>query len=213
MMLALATSLIAFFLLTAAGYLYGVRAGLQERDRLRADVALLRGEAQDASVESESEGDGLPSTIQEMLAPLVERERISRDLAKFNIGQGEKRDLTRLLDRVSSVGHFDTVLLSNEEGFPLASNGGAGNTERLAASLARLALVIDQTVANEGNAPLSFLLRDAGDAMTLCRIFHVRGQRLFFTAQSKDLRLTAADLDSAVSKVEAALTVTAALNG
>ena len=77
-----------------AGYLWGVRAGMAERERLAGKVRALEARV------------GGPA----------EREPISRDLAKFSVSQGEKRDLTRLLDRIASVGRLDTVLLSNEEG-------------------------------------------------------------------------------------------------
>jgi len=187
MMLALGISLAAILVLLRAGYLWGVRAGMAERERLAGKVRALEARV------------GGPA----------EREPISRDLAKFSVSQGEKRDLTRLLDRIASVGRLDTVLLSNEEGLPLASNSEAGNTERLAASLARVALAIDQTVDRDGAAPRAFLLCDCADDLTFCRTLHAGGQRLFFTALSKDLLLTAEDVDSAISKIEAALTINA----
>jgi hypothetical protein len=186
MILVLGISLAAILVSLRAGYLWGVRAGMAERERLAGELRGL-----DARI-------GRP-----------ERERISRDLAKFSVSQGEKRDLTRLLDRIASVGRLETVLLSNEEGLPLASNTEAGNTERLAASLARIALAIDQTIDRDGAAPRAFLLCDRADELTFCRAFHVNGQRLFFTVVSNDLPLTAADVDSAISKIEAALTINA----
>jgi hypothetical protein len=202
---AITSALVASLLLSMAGYLFGLRAGTQERERLRGEVGRLALVTQQRDTPPQSEADGLRSTIQEVLAPLVERERVSLDLAQFNISVGERRDLSRLLDTIATVGHFKTVLLSNEEGLPLAANRGTRNAERLAASLTRLALVVDQTAGAEGHSPVSILLRDASDATTLCRIFRVRGQRLFFTAQSNDLRLTSTDLDPALTKVEAAL--------
>lgn len=210
MIVALEISLAAILVLLRAGYLWGVRVGLLERDRLSAQLEQLVAETPKADAAEEAEPGGMQSMIEQMLRPLVERERISRDLAKFTISQGERRDLTRLLDRVASVGHFETMLLSNEEGLPLASNSIAGNSERLAASMARVALVMDQAGDRDGPLPTAFLLRDSADVMTLCRIFHVNGQRLLLTARSKDLRLTTADLDAAASKVEAALSINAA---
>ncbi len=64
----------------------------------------------------------LKSTIEQVLAPLVERERLSLDLARVGSG-GERRDLTPLLEQVARVGAFGSVLLSNEDGLVVASAG------------------------------------------------------------------------------------------
>jgi hypothetical protein len=188
------------------GYFLGLSAGAQERERIREKIRHLEAAEHQSASPTGDESESLKS-IQEMLAPLVERERISIDLSKVNISLGERRDLSRLLDTIASVGHFGSVLLSNEEGLPLAANREARNAEQMAAFLTRLAMVTDQTAGRDGRAPVSILIRDALDETTLCRVFYVRGQRLFLAARSSDARLTSVDLDPALTKVEAALSV------
>jgi hypothetical protein len=200
MILAIAVSLIAIFALLRAGYSLGVRAGASERARLRT----LLGQAMAVKpipASRRDEGDAAPAAGEST----AESDPLSKDLAIFKIGHGEKRDLTQLLDRVCAAGRFESALLSSEEGFSLAASSGAGDTDDLAASLARLAFAIDQAADKEGRAPTAFLIRDASDDLMLCRMFHLRGQRLFFTTRSRNSRTTSWDLDTVVPKIEEAL--------
>ena len=207
--IAIASGLGAAILLLAAGYLFGARIGAEARERLRqqtllsvADLEQLKAQNRQRSSEQDR---NLRTTIQHVLAPLVERERISLDLAQFAGSIGQRRSLVPLLDKVAAVGRFETVLLANEEGLPLAANSAAVHLERLAAASTRLALVADQIAGEHGVAPLSVMLRDASDATTLCRVFRVQDQKLTLTAVSNDSRLASVALDPALAKIEMAL--------
>jgi hypothetical protein len=207
--IAIASGLGAAILLLAAGYLFGARIGAEARERLRqqallsvADLEQLKAQNRQRSSEQDR---SLRTTIQHVLAPLVERERISLDLAQFAGSIGQRRSLVPLLDKVAAVGRFETVLLANEEGLPLAANSAAVHLERLAAASTRLALVADQIAGEHGVAPLSVMLRDASDATTLCRVFRVQDQKLTLTAVSNDSRLASVALDPALAKIEMAL--------
>jgi len=210
MTFAILTGLGAAILLVTAGYLLGVRGGAQAREHLRRQArqqaAYLQHLNEQSSLQAADQEGSLRATIQQVLAPLVERERLSLDLAQFGTGSGQRRDLVPLLDKIAAVGKFTTVLLSNEEGLPLAANRASRNLDRLAAASTRLALVADQIAGEQGVAPLSVMVRDLSDATTLCRIFRVQGQRLSLTALSNDSRLTSVALDPALLKIESALT-------
>jgi hypothetical protein len=206
---AIASGLGAAILLLTAGYLFGARMGAEARERLRqqallsvADLEQLKAQNRQRTTEQDR---SLRTTIQHVLAPLVERERISLDLAQFAGSVGQRRDLVPLLDKVAAVGRFETILLANEEGLPLAANSAAVHLERLAAASTRLALVADQIAGEHGVAPLSVMLRDASDATTLCRVFRVQDQKLTLTAVSSDSRLASVALDPALAKIEMAL--------
>jgi len=206
---AIITGLGAAILLLTSGYLFGARKGALARERLRqqaqshaADLEQLREQNRQRNTDQEK---SLRRTIQHVLAPLVERERISLDLAQFTGSAGQRRDLVPLLDKIAAVGRFKTVLLANEEGLPLAANSAAVHLERLAAASTRLALVADQIAGEHGVAPLSVMLRDASDAATLCRMFRVQDQKLTLTAVSNDSRLASVALDPALAKIEVAL--------
>jgi len=207
---AIVSGLGAAILLLTAGYLFGARKGASARDLLRRQVQLqaasldqLREQSSQEAAERET---GLRSAIQDVLAPLVERERISLDLAQLASRSGQRRELVPLLDKIAEVGRFETVLLTNEEGLQLAANSGAHHAERLAAAATRLSLVAEKISGEHDMAPLSVMLRDASDATTLCRIFRVQDQTLTLTALSNDPRLTSVALDPALAKVQVALT-------
>jgi len=192
----------AAVLLLMAGYLAGLWRGLRERARLRGvaerQAAILQ------HWKSALDDDGtLKSTIEQVLAPLVERERLSLDLARVG-SAGERRDLFPLLEQVARAGNFGSVLLSNEDGLVVASAGTAPDFDAMAAATARLTGVADQFAALRGGA-LAVVIRDAADSTTLCRLFTTRGQRMALTATSNDTRLAAVALDPALAKIETAL--------
>lgn len=169
------------------GLSHRAESGARKRDELRAEIDQLGqgiggGRAQ-----------GLQSTIERVLAPLVKRERLSYDLAHFGNQDGRRADRAPLLDRVAAIGKFKTVLLSNEEGLPLAANADAVDLEETAAIAGRLGLSAAQT-APHGRLPLAIMLRDSAEATTLCRLFTAQGQALVLTAVSSDSRLNAAVL-------------------
>jgi hypothetical protein len=199
----------AAILLLTAGYLFGARKGVLARELLRQQCQLQAAELEQLKERNRQrttdQEKSLRTTIQHVLAPLVERERISLDLAQFAGSVGQRRDLVPLLDKIAAVGRFTTVLLANEEGLPLAANSAAGQLEQLAAASTRLALVADRFAGEHGVAPLSVMLRDASDATTLCRMFRVQDQKLTLTAVSNDSRLASVALDPALAKIEVAL--------
>ncbi|CAL79287.1 hypothetical protein BRADO5615 [Bradyrhizobium sp. ORS 278] len=203
----------AAILLLTAGYLVGARRGALARDHLRRQVqvqAASLDQLQEQNSHDASEREtSLRSAIQDVLAPLVERERISLDLAQLATRPGRRRELVPLLDRIAEVGRFETVLLTNEEGLPLAANTAGRHTERLAAAATRLSLVAEKVSGAHDVAPLSVMLRDASEATTLCRIFRVQDQTLTLTALSNDPRLASVALDPALAKVQVALTAPA----
>ena len=207
---ALLIGLGAAVLLLLAGYLAGLWRGLRERTRLRdaaeQQTAILQGWKQRNASALDAK-----STIEQALAPLVERERLSLDLARVG-SDGERRDLSPLLEQVASVGNFGSVLLSNEDGLVVASAGTAPDFDAMAAATARLTGVADQFAARRGGA-LAVVIRDAADSTTLCRLFTTHGQRMALTATSNDTRLAAVALDPALAKIETALAAPVQVEG
>lgn len=200
---ALLIGLSAAVLLLLAGYLAGLWRGLRERIRLRGVT-----EQQSAALQRLKQRNGLDdgdlkSTIEQVLAPLVERERLSLDLARVG-GAGERRDLSPLLEQVAGAGNFSSVLISNEDGLVVASAGRAPDFDAMAAATARLTDAADHFAARSGGA-LAVVIRDAAGSTTLCRLFTTQGQRMTATATSNDSRLAAVALDPALAKIETAL--------
>ena len=201
---ALLIGLGAALLLLLAGYLAGLRRGSSERTRLRGvaeqQAAILQHWKQGNALD---DGGTLKTTIEQVLAPLVERERRSVDLARVG-SAGQRRDLSPLLEQVARVGNFGSILLSNEDGLVVAAAGRAPDFDAMAAATARLTGAADQFAAQRGGA-LAVVVRDAADSTTLCRLFTTHGQTMALTATSNDTRLTAVALDPALAKIETAL--------
>jgi hypothetical protein len=202
---ALLIGLGAALLLLLAGYLAGLRRGSSERTRLRGvaeqQAAILQHWKQNNALD---DGGTLKTTIEQVLAPLVERERQSVDLARVG-SAGQRRDLSPLLEQVARVGNFGSILLSNEDGLVVAAAGRAPDFDAMAAATARLTGAAVQFAAHRGGA-LAIVVRDAADSTTLCRLFTTQGQTMTLTATSNDTRLTAVALDPALAKIETALT-------
>ena len=201
---ALLIGLGAALLLLLAGYLAGLRRGSSERTRLRGVAEQQAAILQHWKQRNALDDDGtLKSTIEQVLAPLVERERQSVDLARVG-SAGQRRDLSPLLEQVARVGNFGSILLSNEDGLVVAAAGRAPDFDAMAAATARLTGAAGQFAANRGGA-LAVVVRDAADSTTLCRLFMTHGQIMALTATSNDTRLTAVALDPALAKIETAL--------
>ncbi len=199
---ALLVGLGAAVLLLLAGYLAGLWRGSRERARLRG-VAEQQAAILQHWKSALDESGTLKSTIEQVLTPLVERERLSLDLARVS-SAGERRDLSPLLEQVASAGNFGSVLLSNEDGLVVASAGTAPDFDAMAAATARLTGAADQFAARRGGAR-AVVIRDASDSTTLCRLFATQGQTMALTATSNDTRLAAVALDPALAKIETAL--------
>jgi hypothetical protein len=207
---ALLIGLGAALLLLLAGYLAGLRRGSSERARLRAvaeqQAAVLQ-HWKERNAGALDNDRALKSTIEQVLAPLVERERLSVDLARVG-SAGQRRDLAPLLEQVARVGSFGSILLSNEDGLVVAAAGNA-DFDSMAAATVRLTGAAEQFAAQRGGA-LAVVIRDAEDSTTLCRLFSTHGQTMALTATSNDTRLTTVALDPALAKIETALTAKAA---
>lgn len=200
---ALLIGLGAALLLLLAGYLAGLRRGSNERTRLRRVAEQQAAVLHHWKQRNAGLDDGtLKSTIEQVLAPLVERERQSADLARVG-SAGQRRDLAPLLEQVAKVGSFRSILLSNEDGLVVAASGSA-DFDAMAAATARLTGAAEQFTGQRGGA-LAVVVRDAADSTTLCRLFMTQGQTMTLTATSNDTRLTGVALDPALAKIETAL--------
>jgi hypothetical protein len=206
--LSLILALAASALLLTSGYLIGVRRGVQARERLRETTLQQKQALQLAQRELlrkvDRQEQGLRATIEQALAPLVQREQLSFDLSSLKTGAGS-RDLTLLLDKIAESGEFSTVALSDEEGLPLAGNSAAQDLDRIAVNSSFILLMADRIGSNNFPAPISILARDTAGRTTLYRIFEVQGQRISLAAVSSGANLTPTTLDPALAKVSGML--------
>lgn len=202
-------ALVAMALALAAGYLAGARAGHQARESLRAlnrgfakEIALLR---EQAAAPAPGGAADLRAALQDVLQPLVQRERLSYEMSRLEGGSGPQRNLTAVLDQMAEKGNFSSVLLSDAQGWRLAASSGTQDPERLGATAALLMLLADRVARDGAPAALSLMLYDSAHTTTLCRLFSVDDQRMTLTVVARGADLTPAAIDPALVKLNAML--------
>jgi hypothetical protein len=207
--LAIVVGLAAAVLLLAAGYLVGVkrgadaRAGLHQQNRIQAaELAQLRVEL---SRSGNGRDDHLKATLEQILAPLVQRDQVSLGLSQVAIDAGHHRDVAQLLDQIADKGNFSAVLLTDDQGWTLAASSNTRDADRLCATASLLQVMAERMARNDEPLPLSLMVHDAGNAVTLCRLFRIGDHRFALTAVAQGAHLTSMALDPALAKVNAVL--------
>lgn len=185
---------------------------LKESTNKTLDVLIKQGEALQLMVHEmvgplvrrDKEVEELRVVIQEILAPLMQREQLALELANITTASGDRNGLTHLLDEIGAKGHFEALLLSDDEGLPVAASSNARDLDKLAA-LSSMVLVFADRMGRGGAAPQSLIVYDSENRESLCRIFHVGEQRLLLTAVCRGQHLSPTTLDAALSQVDKAL--------
>jgi hypothetical protein len=200
-------------LLLTAGYLFGVKRGFKTREQLRQQnlqqaeelhlrERLTRQQQNDADIQSLRTE---LSKVQQVLTPLIQRERLGFALANLQTGAGRYRDLMDLVDQIAAKGSFSAVLLNDAEGLPLAASSNAKDLDRLALLSSMVLLLADRISRDNAPNPLAVMVHDEANKLTLCRIFRVGGKRLLLTAVSTDTQLLPTVLDPALAKLDTVL--------
>lgn len=144
----------------------------------------------------------LKALIAEVLAPVLKREQIALAFSDSGDGTGQREALVPLLDRMAEIGGFESVLLTDGDGRPLAASAGADERDRAAAVAPMVLAFADRAGAGDAAQPLALVIHDDRNRETLCRIFHVGTRRLLLLAVAKGVTLTSTALDPALSRVE-----------
>ncbi len=154
-------------------------------------------------------GDGTSDVrkmMTEVLAPMLDRERSLRELSSIHVGDGGLGELPRLLDAIAEKAGFASVVLSDESGLPLAASAAAGDVDGLAGIAAFFLTLGERAERAALPRPLSCLVHDETNRMTLHRMFVVGAARYTVTAVSRGMALAPGALDPALSPLERALT-------
>ena len=152
------------------------------------------------------EGAGLRQVMQEVLAPLLEREHVGRDLSSIHVETGGLGELPKLLDAIAEKAAFATVVLSDESGLPLAASSGAADVDGLAGTAAFFVTLSERAERAADPRPLSCVILDESNRLTLHRMFAVGSSRFTLSAVSRGTNLAPGALDPALSPLERALT-------
>jgi hypothetical protein len=148
------------------------------------------------------EANELRSKFEQVLSPLIHRERLESALSHLDTGTDHQTDLTLLLDEVAKVGGFRALVLSDDQGLPLAQSHNAWDLDRIVGASTFLLVLAERLARDGAPAPLSLMMHDEENTVILCRSFRVRGARLLLTAAAVAAELTPTALDPMLSKVE-----------
>lgn len=191
--------------------LMGAQASAQGRT---SEVPAFRAQIDDALrtllgplLERDAEARGLRETVQGLLGPMVERERLGLAISQLDRGLHSRGELPRLLTLIAERGGFATVLLSDAEGLPLASNDTREDPEQLAATTSLLLTLADRITQAGDPPPIAAVLRDEDNRVVLHRLFRVGDERYVLTAVTKGLFLPPDVLDPSLVQIERLLAV------
>jgi hypothetical protein len=153
-------------------------------------------------LERDTEARNLRETVQGLLGPMVERERLGLAFSQLDRDVQTRGGLPRLLSLIAERGGFMTVLISDAEGLPLATNDTCENSETLAATTSLLLTLADRIAQSGDPPPIAAVLRDEDNRIVLHRLFRVGEERYVLTAVSKGLFLPPDVLDPSLVQIE-----------
>lgn len=153
-------------------------------------------------------GDGsteVRKVMSDLLGPMLERERMGRELSMIAVGGGGLGELPKVVDAITKKGGFASVVLSDESGLPLAASEAAADVDSLAGAAAFFLTLADRASHNGHPRPISCVILDDTNRMTLHRIFRVASSRFTLSAISRGAALAPGALDGALSPLERVL--------
>ncbi|MCA9669694.1 MAG: hypothetical protein KC503_29065 [Myxococcales bacterium] len=152
-------------------------------------------------VAQKSSSKALKNELEELIAPLLQRERIGAALAQLDPAVA-KGDLPQALTAIAEKAGFGTVVLSDDVGLPIAVNDGGKEPDVHAGLSSLLVTLCDRIEGNEQPAPIAAVLRDEANQVVIHRIFRTRKQRYVLTAVSNGAAVPPDVLDPALNTVE-----------
>lgn len=156
-------------------------------------------------LERHNDTQGLRDLVKNALGPILDKERLGRELAQLE-GGSSLGELPRLLDAIAEKGGFASVVLSDDVGLPLAASSSASSVDWLA-GMASLILTLVERAARAGESkPIGVVIHDESNQRILHRIFQTGGASFLLTAVTKGQDVTPSALDVALGKLERALT-------
>jgi hypothetical protein len=204
-------ALTSALVLISAGYLLGARAGRSARAALSARLAAETEHRVRLEGRVSVAGEPLPAaqdvraTIEVALAPLLGRERVAHKLAAIRLERTGLSELPAAIDAIAEVGGFQSLVLSDEAGLPIAANTTAKEAELLAGAAAHLQSLAERTVSEDLPRPMAYAVLDEARCTTVHRMFVAGNLRLALSATARGETLLPCALDAALPAVERAL--------
>jgi hypothetical protein len=153
----------------------------------------------------ENETKGLRDMMRELVGPMLEKQRWQRAVPARR-QRRQPRRAAAATRPIAEKARFETVVLSDEMGLPLAASSNAEEVDLLAGVAAMLLTVGDRVVTSGGASPMSIVMHDEANKNTVHRIFNVAGVRYMLTAVTRGRYITPEALDPVLAKLGRVLT-------
>lgn len=150
--------------------------------------------------EWESQIEKLDDAVREMKKSASAGNKESK-LKDLKTSVEHRSNITDLMDEIIIKANFESILLSDDQGLPLAGNSEINDLDTLAAISAFALIFCDRFTRDGFVAPLSLMTHDPEGREMLFRVFYIENQRFVLTSVSKGLMLTSNSLDPALTKV------------
>lgn len=183
----------------------GKQAPPGDIEKLRADIQ----KAIQPLVRQQADTTALRDALREMIAPMLERDRLGKELSSLE-GGTSLAELPRMLDSIATKSGFSTVLLSDDVGLPLATNASARDVDVLAGIASFLLKFADRAERDGTSRPQAIVVFDESNQHVLHRIFAVDSSRFTLSAVSRGVHVAPSALDAALGKLERVLAKRAA---
>jgi hypothetical protein len=184
-----------------AGAVQSIAKGAPDAETLRRDLHKMM----TPLLQQEKDSKGLREMMRELVGPMLQKQRLGTELSQLQTKSG-LGELPRLLDSIAEKGGFESVVLSDDVGLPLAASAKARDVESYAGFSALLLTVADRITQSGAPAPVAIVVRDAAAQQILYRVFGVGTARYMLTAVARGVFLAPEALDPALGKLETALT-------
>lgn len=179
-----------------------LKKGDQGVDQLRSELQTLAKSLSDNKSSRDAEVQAFRRQMTELLSPMLERERLNRELSQIETGSGSLGELPRFLESIASKGGFDALVLSDEAGLPLAANRGANGVDELSGISAMFLALADRVAVQGPSVPTALVIRDQSDQMAIHRIFRAGAARFLLSGTTRAMNLSPSALDPALGKLE-----------
>lgn len=213
--LAVGWAVLALFAFGLGGYLTGLRRGRIERGNLRIELkrtairlAQLDQQVRDSSQSFDRlkahdlQSRELKEALDGLLRPMVERERLGFELTRLDGNFSGRTGLSRLLTAIAQRAGFASVLITDNNGLPLAQNDGAPSADMLTASVGLLLGLVERIRSNGAPAPIAVVLRDSDNGVAVHRFFRVDERQYVLTAVASGSFLSPDVLDPTLARIE-----------
>lgn len=148
----------------------------------------------------------LRDMLNEVMAPLLERERAHQALAAIAIADHGLSALPNIMNAITDRSGLTAAVLSDDCGLPLAASQGTLDADALAALASYFQTLAERTERVGAARPIAVVVFDEDSCTTLHRMFTVDDVRFTLSVVARGQHVTPNAADAAIAPLERVLT-------